>query len=193
MVMLPLAVLAVTSAATSSMETSPLAVLKSTSPTGPLISMSADAVATATSAPFGHLDPHRHRVAAQETHAVHARQLHHHDVAVPDGRHSTVARSTSSSAPGVSASIDTTVRSAAPAVHDHQSRRGSPRRGARLPGSRTSSPCPLLLSGRAVAAQAVARPGAPAPVARRAALERADDEGVHRDALGRRALLRGGP
>ena len=48
MVILPLAVFDVTSAATSSIEALPLAVLKSTSPTSPLISMSADAVATAT-------------------------------------------------------------------------------------------------------------------------------------------------
>ena len=74
----------------------------------------------------------------------------------------------------------------------HQARPGSPRRGARLPGSRMSSPCPLLPSGRAVAAQAVARPAVPAPVARRAALERAHDEGVHRDPVGRRALLEPG-
>ena len=52
-VILPLAVFAVTSAATSSIEASPLAVLKSTSPTGPLISRSAEAVATATWAPSG--------------------------------------------------------------------------------------------------------------------------------------------
>ena len=81
--MSPLAVLAVTSAATSSVEMSPLAVLTSACADGPVDLDVGRRRGHGDVAALGHLDPHRHRVAAQEAHAVQARDLHRHHVAGP--------------------------------------------------------------------------------------------------------------
>ena len=108
-------------------------------------------------AALGHVDPHRDAVAPEEAHA--------RDAAgpspprrgrSPDGRHSTVARSTSSSAAGVSASSETTVASVVPSGDDHQPDLVLHVEAHGRPGVSNVFPCLFLLSGRAVAVQAVA-------------------------------------
>ena len=107
------------------------------------------------------LDVHRDRLAPQQARAVLARDLHHAPSGCrPSGRHSMVVRSTSSSAPGVSALTETVVAHGrhggtvtSPDSFSTTSRTG-------LGVSKVRSMC-FLLSGRSVAADAGA-PTAPA-------------------------------
>ena len=106
---LPLAVVARSPSPMSSVDTSPLAVLMSAAPTVPVTSMSAAAVANATSLPSGSSTRtvtgwrRRNRLPCW-------RGTFTTTVCVsPSGRHSMVVRSTSSSAAGVSAVTETVV------------------------------------------------------------------------------------